>query len=171
MLWWKVAQLLKIEAGNGGVGGGLVFRRRWHRLLESTNRRGAAPLQVMRLSAARPRLRRRTLHCLLSAPRFLCLLWLCSLLVLVQGPLLHSTLSNLCFFFVFFSVASIYLIKRLTWGYVQPQVEVKSFPAEQIKPLAANSEGTYIVGGGSSGDVFLWEVNLLRLCFFNNLKL
>ncbi|KAF3443545.1 hypothetical protein FNV43_RR13231 [Rhamnella rubrinervis] len=39
----------------------------------------------------------------------------------------------------------------LYWSWSKPQVEVKSFPAEQIKPLAANHEGTYIVGGGSSG--------------------
>lgn len=42
---------------------------------------------------------------------------------------------------------------------MQPQVEVKSFPAEPILPLAANSEGTYIVGGGVSGEIYLWEVN------------
>ena len=29
---------------------------------------------------------------------------------------------------------------------------------ESVKALAANSEGTYIVGGGASGDIFLWEV-------------
>ncbi|MBA0595519.1 hypothetical protein Gorai_012387 [Gossypium raimondii] len=40
----------------------------------------------------------------------------------------------------------------------QPQAKVKSFPAEAVKPLAANSEGRYIVAGGSSGDVYLWEV-------------
>ena len=42
---------------------------------------------------------------------------------------------------------------------VQPQVEVKSFPAEPINPLASNSDGTYIVGGGASGDIYLWEVH------------
>ncbi|EXB71793.1 WD repeat-containing protein 18 [Morus notabilis] len=46
----------------------------------------------------------------------------------------------------------------LYWTWSKPQVEVKSFPAEQIKPLAANREGTYIVGGGLSGDIYLWEV-------------
>ncbi|KAB1220216.1 Protein ROOT INITIATION DEFECTIVE 3 [Morella rubra] len=46
----------------------------------------------------------------------------------------------------------------LYWSWSKPQVEVKSFPAEGIKPLAANREGTYIVGGGVSGDIFLWEV-------------
>lgn len=41
---------------------------------------------------------------------------------------------------------------------VQPQVEVKSFPAEPIMALASNNEGTYIIGGGFSGDIYLWEV-------------
>ncbi|MBA0808161.1 hypothetical protein Gohar_023919 [Gossypium harknessii] len=39
--------------------------------------------------------------------------------------------------------------------------KVKSFPAEAVKPLAANSEGRYIVAGGSSGDVYLWELVML----------
>ncbi len=30
---------------------------------------------------------------------------------------------------------------------VQPQLEVKSFPKEPTKPVAANREGTYIVDG------------------------
>ncbi|GAV72613.1 WD40 domain-containing protein [Cephalotus follicularis] len=51
----------------------------------------------------------------------------------------------------------------LFWAWPKPQVEVKSFPAEPIKPLAANSEGTYIAGGGSSGDIFLWGVATGRL--------
>jgi hypothetical protein len=42
---------------------------------------------------------------------------------------------------------------------LQPQVEVKSFPAEAIKPLAANHQGTYLVGGALSGDIYLWEVS------------
>ncbi|KAF3531286.1 hypothetical protein DY000_02040463 [Brassica cretica] len=44
------------------------------------------------------------------------------------------------------------------WSWNKPQVEVRSFPVESVKALAANSEGTYIVGGGASGDIFLWEV-------------
>ncbi|KAH0922188.1 LOW QUALITY PROTEIN: hypothetical protein HID58_022206, partial [Brassica napus] len=39
-----------------------------------------------------------------------------------------------------------------------PLVEVKSFPVESITALTTNSEGTYIVGGGASGDIFIWEV-------------
>ncbi|KAL8216347.1 hypothetical protein R6Q57_023184 [Mikania cordata] len=51
----------------------------------------------------------------------------------------------------------------LFWSWNKPQVEVKSFPAEAINPLASNSEGTYIVGGGVSGDIYLWEVATGRL--------
>ena len=29
--------------------------------------------------------------------------------------------------------------------------------------MAANREGTYIVGGGVSGDIYLWEVNFLYI--------
>ncbi|XP_059453662.1 protein ROOT INITIATION DEFECTIVE 3 [Corylus avellana] len=46
----------------------------------------------------------------------------------------------------------------LYWSWSKPQAEVKSFPAEPIKALAANREGTYIVGGGVSGEIYLWEV-------------
>ena len=35
---------------------------------------------------------------------------------------------------------------------------MKSLPAEPIKPIAANSHGTYIAGGGQSGDIYMWEV-------------
>lgn len=35
---------------------------------------------------------------------------------------------------------------------------MKSFPAEPIIPLIANSDGTYLVGGGVSGYIYLWEV-------------
>ncbi|CAN4122664.1 unnamed protein product [Withania somnifera] len=46
----------------------------------------------------------------------------------------------------------------LYWSWNKPQVEVKSFPAEPISPLVSNSEGTYIAGGGASGDIYLWQV-------------
>lgn len=49
------------------------------------------------------------------------------------------------------------------WSWSKPQVEVKSFPAEPIKPLAANTEGTYIAGGGTSGHIYFWEVATGRL--------
>ncbi|KAF7816232.1 protein ROOT INITIATION DEFECTIVE 3 [Senna tora] len=49
------------------------------------------------------------------------------------------------------------------WSWSKPQVEVKSFPAEPIKPLAANHPGTYIAGGGLLGDIYLWEVETGRL--------
>ncbi|KDP41720.1 hypothetical protein JCGZ_16127 [Jatropha curcas] len=51
----------------------------------------------------------------------------------------------------------------LYWSWSKPQVEVKSFPEEPIRPLAANSEGSYIVGGGLSGNIYLWEVATGRL--------
>lgn len=35
---------------------------------------------------------------------------------------------------------------------------------ESIKALVANNEGTYLVGGGTSGDIYLWEV---RFYIFN----
>jgi hypothetical protein len=54
--------------------------------------------------------------------------------------------------FVIVFLISVFLV-------VQPQAEVKSFPEEPIKALAANREGTYIVGGGVSGNILLWEVN------------
>ncbi|XP_061344282.1 protein ROOT INITIATION DEFECTIVE 3-like isoform X2 [Gastrolobium bilobum] len=49
------------------------------------------------------------------------------------------------------------------WSWSKPQVEVKSFPAEPIKPLAANHPGTYLAGGGLSGKIYLWEVETGRL--------
>ncbi|XP_043711477.1 protein ROOT INITIATION DEFECTIVE 3 [Telopea speciosissima] len=51
----------------------------------------------------------------------------------------------------------------LYWSWNKPQVEVKSFPAEPINPLVSNSEGTYIMGGGLSGDIYFWEVSSGRL--------
>ncbi|ERM93812.1 protein ROOT INITIATION DEFECTIVE 3 isoform X2 [Amborella trichopoda] len=44
------------------------------------------------------------------------------------------------------------------WSWNKPQPVIKSFPVEPIKPLASNADGTYIVGGGSSGTIYLWEV-------------
>uniref|UniRef100_A0A5B7BLE7 Uncharacterized protein n=1 Tax=Davidia involucrata TaxID=16924 RepID=A0A5B7BLE7_DAVIN len=51
----------------------------------------------------------------------------------------------------------------LYWSWNKPQVEVKSFPAEPIYPLVSNSDGTYIAGGGVSGDIYFWEVATGRL--------
>ncbi|KAJ3693328.1 hypothetical protein LUZ60_008808 [Juncus effusus] len=44
------------------------------------------------------------------------------------------------------------------WSFDKPQLAVKSFPAEPIGPLVSNSEGTFLIGGGSSGSIYLWEV-------------
>ncbi|CAN1273923.1 Protein ROOT INITIATION DEFECTIVE 3 [Linum perenne] len=49
----------------------------------------------------------------------------------------------------------------LYWSWSKPHVEVRSFVEEPIKPLVANSEGTYLVGGGLSGNIYLWEVRIL----------
>lgn len=57
---------------------------------------------------------------------------------------------------IFFSNKMIFSFLVWTW---QPQVEVKSFPAEAINPLIANSDGTYLVGGSVSGYIYLWEVS------------
>ncbi|XP_042056724.1 protein ROOT INITIATION DEFECTIVE 3-like [Salvia splendens] len=46
----------------------------------------------------------------------------------------------------------------LYWSWNKAQVEVRSFPAEPIRPIACNSQGTYIAGGGISGDIYFWEV-------------
>ncbi|XP_028787118.1 protein ROOT INITIATION DEFECTIVE 3-like [Neltuma alba] len=51
----------------------------------------------------------------------------------------------------------------LYWSWSKPQVEAKSFPAEPIRPLAANHPGTYVAGGGLSGDIYFWEVETGRL--------
>ncbi|KAL2329772.1 hypothetical protein Fmac_017353 [Flemingia macrophylla] len=51
----------------------------------------------------------------------------------------------------------------LFWSWSKPQAEVKSFPAEVVAPLAANHPGTFIAGGASSGDIYLWEVETGRL--------
>ncbi|KAH9606021.1 hypothetical protein KSS87_021038 [Heliosperma pusillum] len=46
----------------------------------------------------------------------------------------------------------------LYWSWHKPQPEVKSFPAEPINPLVSNREGTYLIGGGASGNIYVWEV-------------
>ena len=45
-------------------------------------------------------------------------------------------------------------------NFSQPQVEVRSFPAEPILPLVSDPEGNYLLGGGSSGNIYIWEVGL-----------
>jgi len=42
-------------------------------------------------------------------------------------------------------------------------VGVKCFPEKPVKPLVANSEGTYLVGGGLSRNIYFEEVNFLAL--------
>ncbi|KAI5077894.1 hypothetical protein GOP47_0007718 [Adiantum capillus-veneris] len=45
----------------------------------------------------------------------------------------------------------------------QTQPELKSFPVEPIGPVACTSDGSYLVGGGVSGRIYLWEVSSGRL--------
>ncbi|XP_020102451.1 protein ROOT INITIATION DEFECTIVE 3-like [Ananas comosus] len=49
-------------------------------------------------------------------------------------------------------------ISEIFWVAGASAVATKSFPAEPIGPLVSNSEGAYIIGGGSSGAIYLWEV-------------
>lgn len=49
------------------------------------------------------------------------------------------------------------------WAWSKPQPDAKSSQDEPIKPLSANTEGSYIVGGGLSGAIYLWEVASGRL--------
>ncbi|KAF9610858.1 hypothetical protein IFM89_025320 [Coptis chinensis] len=51
----------------------------------------------------------------------------------------------------------------LYWSWNKLQAEVRSFPAEPISPLVSNREGTYIIGGGSRGDIYYWDVASGRL--------
>ncbi|KAH8516439.1 hypothetical protein H0E87_004694 [Populus deltoides] len=49
----------------------------------------------------------------------------------------------------------------LYWSWSKPQVGVKCFPEKPVKPLVANSEGTYLVGGGLSRNIYFEEVGSL----------
>lgn len=51
-------------------------------------------------------------------------------------------------------------------GPLQPQVAIKSFPVEPIRALIADPEGSYLIGGGISGDIFFWEVRAFAIDFF-----
>lgn len=57
----------------------------------------------------------------------------------------------------------------LSSAFFQPQVQVRSFPAEPIGPLVSDSDGSYIIGGGSSGAIYIWEV-IPRVSFFCSLS-
>ncbi|KAL9274675.1 ROOT INITIATION DEFECTIVE 3-like protein, partial [Drosera capensis] len=51
----------------------------------------------------------------------------------------------------------------LYWSWHKPQPDVKSFPVEMIMPLVCDIGGNYIIGGGSSGYIYVWEVATGRL--------
>ncbi|PKA57327.1 Guanine nucleotide-binding protein subunit beta-like protein B [Apostasia shenzhenica] len=44
------------------------------------------------------------------------------------------------------------------WSWDKPQVQVRSFPVEPVGPLVSNSDGSYFIGGGLSGHIYLWEL-------------
>ncbi|RZC45672.1 hypothetical protein C5167_038619 [Papaver somniferum] len=46
----------------------------------------------------------------------------------------------------------------LYWLWTKAVTDVKIFPSEPISPLVSNSNDTYIIGGGCSGNIYLWEV-------------
>lgn len=56
---------------------------------------------------------------------------------------------------------------------MQPQVEVKCFPSEPINVLVCDNDGSFIIGGGVSGDIYIWQVSVcvryfllaILLCF------
>lgn len=179
VLWFLNSKIRNLNGRNGG-GGGFVPGRCRHQLLGPTVRGRVSPSSVLRFSSSRACLRRRPLPCLFSAPRLLLfLLRLHLLLVLVQGfrffsfsPLKTDTqgvshIASSRYIFIAWH------IECILFSFVQPQVEIKSFPAESIKPLAANREGTYIAGGGLSGDIYFWEVILFYffICLMFYLKI
>lgn len=49
------------------------------------------------------------------------------------------------------------------WAWNKTQPEFKSYPVEPIGPLACTSDGSYVVGGGVSGRLYIWEVASGRL--------
>lgn len=49
------------------------------------------------------------------------------------------------------------------WSWNKPQVEVKCFPSEPINTLVCDDEGSFIIGGGVSGDIYIWQVATGRL--------
>ncbi|GLJ22112.1 hypothetical protein SUGI_0414900 [Cryptomeria japonica] len=48
-----------------------------------------------------------------------------------------------------------------TWG--NPQIHNRIFPLEQIGPLACTRNGVYLLGGGISGQIHIWELPTGRL--------
>lgn len=49
------------------------------------------------------------------------------------------------------------------WVWNKAQPEFRSYPVEPIGPLACTSDGSYVVGGGVSGRIYIWEVSSGRL--------
>ncbi|GAB2285246.1 hypothetical protein Dimus_019698 [Dionaea muscipula] len=51
----------------------------------------------------------------------------------------------------------------LYWSWHKPQADVKSFPVEPMKPLVSDTAGNFLIGGGASGYIYVWEVLTGRL--------
>ena len=51
-----------------------------------------------------------------------------------------------------------YVARTKLCSFLQPQPEFKSYPVEPVGPLACTGDGSYIVGGGVSGRIYIWEV-------------
>ncbi|KAL8093657.1 hypothetical protein AgCh_035516 [Apium graveolens] len=49
------------------------------------------------------------------------------------------------------------------WSWNKPQVEVKCFPSEPIDTLVCDDDGSFIIGGAISGDIYIWQVATGRL--------
>eukprot|EP01018_Ginkgo_biloba_P003055 Gb_20347 [translate_table: standard] len=44
------------------------------------------------------------------------------------------------------------------WRWGNSQIHLKTFPMEQIGPLACTNDGVYLMGGGVSGEIHVWEL-------------
>ncbi|XP_078443774.1 transducin/WD40 repeat-like superfamily protein isoform X2 [Wolffia australiana] len=51
----------------------------------------------------------------------------------------------------------------LYWSWHKPQVEIKSFPVEPIVSLVSDPDGSFLLGGGSSGNIYIWEIGSGKL--------
>lgn len=52
----------------------------------------------------------------------------------------------------------------------QPQHPLLNYTAEAIGPLSCTKDGIYLVGGGLSGNAYLWDVCKLTLTYLFYLK-
>jgi WD40 repeat protein len=50
----------------------------------------------------------------------------------------------------------------------QEQIHTRSIPPERITSLASVGDGSYVIGGGESGHIFVWEVRTYRILYNRN---